>query len=487
MRPERVRDQDMPPGQDSETAVSLADRYEMQRRIASGGMGVVWEATDTVLERPVAIKILSPALAGDERFLERFRREARAAAGLTHPNVAQVYDYGEDGRTRFIVMELLRGETLAARLHREGRLPPAEAASIGAQTADALEAAHRAGLVHRDVKPGNIMLTPDGVKVMDFGIAAAAHDTSLTATGSLIGTANYMAPEHVSGDPATPSSDVYALAVVMYEALTGTPPFDMETPVATAAAHVHTAPDPLLSRAPEVPAPLAAAVERGLEKEPAARPRSAAEFARQLRAGASAAGGSAAPTVQLRATQTDPLPAPDAAAPTDTLPRRGSSPPAMDGRRRWLLVAMAVLAGIILWALIAAALAGGSGTATPPPSRSPSPTPSATPTATLPVIPASVVGMRVDDAVAALRNLGIQVDSIVHVKGKPPGPPQGEGPGGPGPGPVVTSVTPPPGSRVGPGTRVILFVTDSPGHGPPGHDGGDQGGHHGNGQGDGGD
>ena len=482
MRPERVRDQDMPSRQDSETTVRLADRYEMRRRIASGGMGVVWEATDTVLERPVAIKILSPALAGDERFLERFRREARAAAGLTHPNVAQVYDYGEDGRTRFIVMELLRGETLAARLHRDGRLPPAEAASIGAQTADALESAHRAGVVHRDVKPGNIMLTPDGVKVMDFGIAAAAHDTSLTATGSLIGTASYMAPEHVSGDPATPASDVYALAVVMYEALTGAPPFDMETPVATAAAHVHTAPDALLDRAPDVPAPLAAAVEHGLAKEPAARPRSAAEFARLLRAGANVTVGPAAPTAELRTTRTDPLPAPAAAAPTETLPGRNVPPPARGARRRWLLAAVAVLAGLILWALIAAALGGGNGSSTPPPSRSPS----HTPTPALPVIPASIVGMRVDDAVATLRTLGIQVDSIVHVKGKPPGPPD-EGPGGAGPGAIVTSVTPPPGSPVGPGTRVILFVTDSPGHGPPGHGGGDQGGNHGNGQGDGGD
>jgi eukaryotic-like serine/threonine-protein kinase len=467
MTSKRVRDQIMPSQRDSETAEMLAGRYAIRRRIAGGGMGEVWEATDTVLERPVAIKVLSPALAGDERFLERFRREARAAAGLTHPNVAQVYDYGEDGRTRFIVMELLQGETLAARLGREKRLPPEEAASIGAQTADALEAAHRAGVVHRDVKPGNIMLTPDGgVKVMDFGIAAAAHDTSLTATGSLLGTAMYMAPEHVSGDPATPASDVYALAVVMYEALTGAPPFEMETPVATAAAHVHTAPAPLLTRAPDVPAPLAAAVERGLAKDPSDRPSSAAAFAGLLRAGSGAVGSPSAPTVELRTRRTDPLPTPGAGAVTETLPSRRPRPEKGTGGLRWAIVPGAVIAGLLLWALLSAAL-GGGGSSTPPPARSPSNAPSSPPTATLPSIPASIVGMRVDDAVAALRDLGIPVESIVRVKGKKDVP---EG--------VVTAVTPPPGSSVGPNTRVILYVSGNPGHG-----GGDEGGGHGNGQG----
>jgi len=469
MTSKRVRDQIMPSQQNSETAEMLAGRYAMRRRIAGGGMGEVREATDTVLERPVAIKVLSPALAGDERFLERFRREARAAAGLTHPNVAQVYDYGEDGRTRFIVMELLQGETLAARLGREKRLPPEEAASIGAQTADALEAAHRAGVVHRDVKPGNIMLTPGGVKVMDFGIAAAAHDTSLTATGSLLGTAMYMAPEHVSGDPATAASDVYALAVVMYEALTGAPPFEMETPVATAAAHVHTAPAPLLTRAPDVPAPLAAAVERGLAKDPDARPPSAAAFAGLLRGGAWAVGSPSAPTVQLRTRRTDPLPTPGAGAVTETLPPRRPRPEKGTAGRRWAIVLGAVIAGLLLWALLSAAI-GGGGSSTPPPARSPSNAPSSPPTATLPSIPASIVGMRVDEAVAALRDLGIPVESIVRVKGKKDVP---EG--------VVTAVTPPPGSSVGPNTRVILYVSSNSGH-DHGH-GGDEGGGHGNGQG----
>jgi len=262
----------------------LGDRYRLQRELATGGMGTVWEAADVVLGRRVAVKILSRPLASDERFVERFRREARAAAGLSHPNVAHIFDYGEDGDTRFIVMELLSGETLADRLLRQGRLDPSEAAAIAAQVADALDEAHRAGIVHRDVKPANIMLTPDGgVKVMDFGIAAAGRSSSLTATGAMIGTATYMSPEHATGGRVTPASDVYSLAVVLYEMLTGARPFERDTPIATAMAHVNVDPPPIRDLAPWVPASLATAVEQGMAKDPAARPRSAAAFAAMLR------------------------------------------------------------------------------------------------------------------------------------------------------------------------------------------------------------
>jgi serine/threonine-protein kinase len=465
----------------SDSFATLSGRYVLRRQIAHGGMGVVWEATDDVLGRPVAVKALSPALAADQRFVERFRREARAAAGLSHANVAQVFDYGEDGPTRFIVMELVEGETLAARLGREGRLAPAEAARIGAQAADALEAAHLAGIVHRDVKPGNIMLATDGgVKVMDFGIAAAAYGSSLTATGSLLGTAAYMSPERVSGEAATPASDVYSLSVVVYEALTGTPPFDLETPVATAAAHVHTAPVPVRTLAPDVPAPLAAAVERALEKDPAARPASAAAFAGLLRSGVATADGAssaAAPTQQLRVHPTDRLSMPPTLPPT--VPRAGpqtapsTAPPPRRRPSRAILLG-AVIAGFLVWALIAA-LAGG-GTPTPPAAQS-SGRASPSPSVAAPVaVPASVIGTSVKDATSALNALGITVSSVVRVD-TPPDTPEN----------VVVRTDPGPGTMLGPDAGVTLFVSDSHGHGPkpkpkPGH-GDENGNGHGNGHG----
>jgi serine/threonine protein kinase len=191
------------------TDVVLGDRYRLRRRIASGGMGSVWEADDTVLHRRVAVKLLSESLAHDGRFIERFRREARAAAGLSHPSVAGVFDYGEDRGMPFLVMELIEGETLADRLKREGRLPPAEAVRIARGIAGALQAAHDRGIVHRDVKPGNVMLTPHGeVKVMDFGIAAS-WAAPVTSSGVAMGTATYVSPEQAIGRAAvTPASDL---------------------------------------------------------------------------------------------------------------------------------------------------------------------------------------------------------------------------------------------------------------------------------------
>src|SRR2546422_4023612 len=253
--------------------VVLGGRYRLGRRIASGGMGTVWEAMDDVLGRRVAVKALSDALASDERFVERFRREARAAAGLSHPNVAGVFDYGEDDGRPFIVMELIQGETLAERLARHGRLPPEEAVQIAIQAAGALEAAHRAGVIHRDVKPANIMLTPRReVKVMDFGIAAAAWDPRLTATGSTLGTATYVSPEQASGDRVTPASDVYSLGVVLYEMLAGRPPFTEGGPIAVASSHVRERPAALTEVAPWTPPAVAAVCDQALAKDPAARP-----------------------------------------------------------------------------------------------------------------------------------------------------------------------------------------------------------------------
>jgi eukaryotic-like serine/threonine-protein kinase len=263
----------------------LSERYRLIERVGAGGMGTVWEAEDELLQRRVAVKILSDGLAGNEQALGRFEREAKAAARLSGPHIAAVYDFGRDrADTPYIVMELVEGETLAARLQREGPLSAPEAARIAADVADALEEAHREGIVHRDVKPGNIMLTREGeVRVMDFGIAAAAWAESNTTTGAVFGTASYLSPEQAAGERATPSSDVYALGAVLYEMLAGTPPFVRETPVATAIAHAHDEPEAIEQAARDVPPSVAAACSAALQKDPAARPQSAAAFAVMLR------------------------------------------------------------------------------------------------------------------------------------------------------------------------------------------------------------
>src|SRR5215218_209415 len=268
-------------------------RYRAVRRIDAGGMGEIWEADDTLLGRRVAIKVLAEELAGDRVALRRFRREARATAKLDHPNVIRVYDF-IDGEVPFLVLELLEGHTLADRLRRDGALPPAEAARIAAAVADGLDAAHRAGIIHRDIKPGNIMLTAGGgVKVMDFGIAAAweAHST----TGQqLLATASYTAPERIMGGRASPAGDLYSLGVVLYEMLTGRPPFAADTAEQLLRAHLEVAPRPVRSLVFWVPAEIAAACETALAKDPAGRPASAGALAARLRAAAEAAQASAA-------------------------------------------------------------------------------------------------------------------------------------------------------------------------------------------------
>ena len=274
-------------------ALGPGGRYRLVRRIATGGMGEVWQADDTVLGRRVALKVLVEELAADDRATRRFVREARATARLAHPNVARVYDFGRGGGPPFLVMELLEGETLAARL-ASGPLPPAEAARVAAAVADALEAAHQRGIVHRDVKPSNIMLTPGGeVKVLDFGIAAAADETHSTTGSGLYATVAYVSPERVAGEPATPASDVYSLGAVLYELLCGRPPFPGSSPALVARAHLHDQPVPVRQLAPWVPARLAEACEAAMAKDPARRPSSAASLAIRLRAASAAAPGAA--------------------------------------------------------------------------------------------------------------------------------------------------------------------------------------------------
>ncbi|MBO3095129.1 serine/threonine-protein kinase [Cellulomonas dongxiuzhuiae] len=252
-------------------------RYRLLRRIAVGGMGEVWEANDDALARAVAVKVLRDEFAGDVGFLERFRTEARNSAALHHPHIAALFDYGEQEGSAYLVMELVVGEPLSDLLEREPVLPPRRLLPMLAQTARGLHAAHLAGVVHRDVKPGNILIARSGkVKITDFGVSLAADQKTMTATGMVMGTAQYLSPEQAVGRPATPLSDLYSLGVVAYEGLAGKRPFTGPTAVDIAVAHVNDPVPPLPS---SVDKKLAALVLRLLSKEPTERPASGEELA----------------------------------------------------------------------------------------------------------------------------------------------------------------------------------------------------------------
>ncbi|MEU7305183.1 protein kinase [Streptomyces sp. NPDC007206] len=362
----------------------LADRYELQELLGRGAMGEVWRACDHLLGRPVAVKLLHTEEAEDA---ERFRLEALIAARLNHPNVVGMYDFGSHHDQPHLVMELVDGWNLAQERSLRGVLPPAEAAAITAQAAAGLTAAHHQGVVHRDVKPANVMLTTDRrVKITDFGIARFAEETAsgLTATGTIIGTADYLAPERALGRPAQPASDVYSLGCVLYELLTGRPPFSGATSLAAVQQHVSATPAPPDRLRPGIPQPLSDFVLRMLAKDPAHRP-TAGQAADWL----AAQSGTSWPA---EPDGTTPVPAP--AIPSSPALHAGESLGGThsrpSGRRKLASKAVLAGAGLALFAgatALGASLNSGATAPTSPPSPSPTriaPTPAGRTPATTP-------------------------------------------------------------------------------------------------------
>ncbi|MBQ1043084.1 MULTISPECIES: serine/threonine-protein kinase [unclassified Micromonospora] len=331
--------------------VVLSGRYRLEDRVATGGMGDVWRATDLVLGRPVAVKVLLPALVSDPDFIARFRSEARIMASLRHPGVVQVFDCGEDelpsgGRADYLVMEFVAGEPLSRRIEDAGCLEVAETMSIVAQVAQALHAAHGRGIVHRDVKPSNLLVQDDGTVVLvDFGVARSTNVTSITSTNAVPGTALYMAPEQAAGRPVSGATDVYALGAVAYCCLTGSPPFTGDNPLQVAVRHLDDEPPELPA---EIPASVRELVSRALAKDPADRYPSAAAMADAARA---ARTDSPTATVALRGASSpgrsrDDQPAvrPGAAVATS---RRRSRRGTLVGALGAVLVAMGALGALV--------------------------------------------------------------------------------------------------------------------------------------------
>ena len=335
----------------------LNDRYELEQKIGEGGMARVYRGRDLRLNRQVAIKVLHSHFASDTNFLQRFHHEAQAAANLRHPNIVDVYDVGQDADTHYIVMEYVAGSDLKALLMRNGALPIEQAVYVGECVANGLDAAHRIGMVHRDVKPQNIIVGEQGqVKITDFGIAKSSLSTALTETGVTFGTADYISPEQARGQTATPRSDIYSLGVTLYETLTNRLPFSGDSSIAVAMQHVSADPPPPRMYNPRIPPQLESLVLRALSKEPDARPTTARDFARQL---------SSYRDIGEQATVVGPVaPRPDPA----TEPAPGYAEPAPD-QHRPNLAAPGAAAGAItsaarqsrhgLWRLPAGAAAAG--------------------------------------------------------------------------------------------------------------------------------
>jgi serine/threonine-protein kinase len=373
-------------------AGTLSGRYETGERLGTGGMSSVYKATDRILERTVAVKILAEHLHDDPRFVERFKREALAVAKLIHPNIVQVYDTGVDGGRHYIVMEYVEGRSGAQILQRQGPVEPELTAEIGIQACAGLDYAHRRGIIHRDVKPGNLMVVggPVGggemiIKLTDFGIARAVEQTRITQVGSVVGTAAYLAPEQVRGEEATPATDVYALGVVLYQFLTGRLPYEGSSLAELAVRQQNEKPLPPSTYDGDIPEPLGAAVLRALEGDPSRRYASAEELASGLRLGLEGGdvtlpleegtsatrvlGGETAATrhmgrdtgqTEYRPARPEPRPAPPPVAPMPA-PAPAAPPRAAERRRRgafsrFVRFVLALVALVLVAAAVATAV-----------------------------------------------------------------------------------------------------------------------------------
>ncbi|TCB94361.1 serine/threonine protein kinase [Micromonospora zingiberis] len=340
--------------------VVLSGRYRLDERVATGGMGDVWRGTDLILGRQVAIKVLLPSLVSDPDFIARFRAEARMMAALRHPGIVQVFDCGEDelangGRADYLVMEFVTGQPLSRRIEAESRLDIAETMSVVAQAAQALHAAHLSGIVHRDVKPSNLLVQEDGTVVLvDFGVARSTNVTSITSTNAVPGTALYMAPEQAAGRPVSGATDLYALGAVAYCCLTGSPPFTGDNPLQVAVRHLDDPPPELPH---EIPEAVRALVERALAKDPADRFSSGAAMAEAAR---SAVSDSSLPTAMVPASAAVRDPGPDTRA--DSTVPHGAPVGARRGRGPLVGALTAVLVGMVA---LGAALSAASDADTP--------------------------------------------------------------------------------------------------------------------------
>ncbi|MGI9049075.1 MAG: Stk1 family PASTA domain-containing Ser/Thr kinase, partial [Rubrobacteraceae bacterium] len=364
------------------------NRYRIVKPLGSGGMADVYLAHDNVLDRDVALKVMSGRYAEDEEFVERFRREAQSAAALSHPNIVSIYDRGvsEDG-TYYIAMEYLSGGTLKDRILNRGALPPRTAAAVAMQMAEALQAAHKSGVIHRDIKPHNILITESGdLKVTDFGIARAASSSTMTRTGLILGTAHYTSPEQAMGEDVGPASDLYSLGVVLYEMLTGELPYDADTPIGIAMKHVNGHLRPPNEVTPRIGAGLNAVTMRLLAKDPLDRYASAAELIDDLERVIGGLEPANATTLMMT---TRAMPAVDAT-------RVGPPPPRQQKRNKRRGVIMPIILALLALAILVPvawagySLLGGSQEKKPPQKSAPKPAPQID-------IP-SLIGMKLDEA-----------------------------------------------------------------------------------------
>ncbi len=411
----------------TQVADVFSNRYEIEREIARGGMADVFLARDQLLDRPVAVKVLFPEFARDPSFVERFRREAQSAAGLNHPNIAAVYDWGQERGTYFIVMEYVEGRSLRDIIRAEGRIPAYETARVGAEIADALAFAHRHGVVHRDIKPGNVLITATGaVKLTDFGIAANPADATqgLTQTGAVMGTATYFSPEQAQGFTVDGRSDVYSLGVVLYEMITGVPPFSGESPVAVAMKHVREVPRMPSSIEPDVPPVLESIILAAMAKRVDARYQSADDLRADLLNYQRGRPVMAAPATIVAAGADAALAMPAVTGPPQ-------KPPPEPPRRRWgaifaTLLGLALLAAVVVYLLVSQDDSSGQ------------------PLLDVP----SVVGQQFDQGKALLEKTGFEVQSIDDETS-----PQAPG--------TVVAQDPGAGRRAEKGSTIVLTVSST--------------------------